>query len=32
MHPRGELHEYVNGPERTWLFRVRYGDGMSARS
>jgi quercetin dioxygenase-like cupin family protein len=29
VHPRGELHEYVNGPRRTLLFRVRYGDGMS---
>jgi quercetin dioxygenase-like cupin family protein len=25
VHPRGELHEYENGPERTLLFRVRYG-------
>ena len=32
VHPRGELHEYVNGPERTMLFRVRYGDDMSTRS
>ena len=32
VHPRGELHEYVNGPERTLLFRVRYGDDMSTRS
>ena len=32
VHPRGELHEYVNGPERTVLFRVRYGDDMSTRS
>ena len=31
VHPRGELHEYVNGPERTLLFRVRYGDDMSTR-
>jgi quercetin dioxygenase-like cupin family protein len=23
VHPRGELHEYINGPERTLLFRVR---------
>jgi quercetin dioxygenase-like cupin family protein len=28
VHPRGELHEYVNGPQRTLLFRVRYGDAM----
>src|SRR5271154_6309627 len=26
VHPRGELHEYINGPQRTLLFRVRYGD------
>ena len=25
VHPRGELHEYTNGAERTLLFRVRYG-------
>lgn len=31
VHPRGELHEYRNGPERTLLFRVRYGDDMSVR-
>jgi hypothetical protein len=29
IHPRGELHEYVDGTSRTLLFRVRYGDGMS---
>ena len=32
VHPRGELHEYVNGPARTLLFRVRYGDDMSTRT
>jgi len=31
VHPRGELHEYANGPERTLLFRVRYGADMSTR-
>ena len=31
VHPRGELHEYRNGAERTLLFRVRYGADMSAR-
>ena len=31
VHPRGELHEYVNGPTRTLLFRVRYGEDMSTR-
>jgi quercetin dioxygenase-like cupin family protein len=25
VHPPGELHEFVNGPKRTMLFRVRYG-------
>src|SRR5581483_9788185 len=31
VHPRGELHEYANGPRRTLLFRVRYGADMSTR-
>ena len=31
VHPPGELHEYVNGPARTLLFRVRYGADMSSR-
>ena len=31
IHPRGELHEYANGPTRTLLFRVRYGDDMLTR-
>jgi quercetin dioxygenase-like cupin family protein len=31
VHPPGELHEYVNGPKRTMLFRVRYGTGMESR-
>jgi quercetin dioxygenase-like cupin family protein len=31
VHPPGELHEYVNGPERTLLFRVRYGKDMASR-
>ena len=31
VHPPGELHEYVNGPSRTLLFRVRYGADMAAR-
>ena len=30
VHPPGELHEYVNGPQRTLLFRVRYGADMRA--
>jgi quercetin dioxygenase-like cupin family protein len=31
VHPRGELHEYENGPQRTVLFRVRHGIDMTAR-
>ena len=31
VHPRGELHEYINGPQRTLLFRVRYGSAMIGR-
>jgi quercetin dioxygenase-like cupin family protein len=31
VHPRGELHEYINGPQRTLLFRVRYGEDMASR-
>src|ERR1700740_1842235 len=31
VHPPGELHEYINGPKRTLLFRVRYGADMSSR-
>jgi len=31
VHPPGELHEYINGPQRTLLFRVRYGADMAAR-
>ena len=30
VHPRGEFHEYENGPERTMLFRVRFGAGMKS--
>jgi quercetin dioxygenase-like cupin family protein len=30
VHPPGELHEYVNGSERTVLFRVRYGTDMAS--
>jgi len=29
VHPRGELHEYENGPQRSLLFRVRYGEDFS---
>jgi quercetin dioxygenase-like cupin family protein len=31
VHPPGELHEYINGPQRTVLFRVRYGTTMKSR-
>ena len=31
VHPPGELHEYINGAQRTLLFRVRYGDDMMTR-
>ncbi len=31
VHPPGEVHEYENGPQRTLLFRVRYGADMAAR-
>ena len=30
VHPPGEVHEYANGPQRTMLFRVRYGADMAA--
>ena len=29
VHPRGELHEWQTGPQRTLLFRVRYGEEFS---
>ncbi len=32
VHPPGEMHEYENGPQRSLLFRVRFGDDMAARS
>ncbi|MGH9247897.1 MAG: cupin domain-containing protein [Acidimicrobiales bacterium] len=32
VHPPGEFHEFVNGKERTLLFRVRYGPDLSART
>jgi quercetin dioxygenase-like cupin family protein len=32
VHPPGELHEYRNGPQRTLLFRVRYGETMAGRT
>jgi len=31
VHPPGEVHEYENGPTRTLLFRVRYGNDMLSR-
>jgi quercetin dioxygenase-like cupin family protein len=32
VHPPGELHEYENGPARSLLFRVRYGNDMRYHS
>ena len=32
VHPPGEVHEYENGPQRTLLFRVRYGEEFSGRT
>ena len=32
VHPRGEVHEYINGPHRSLLFRVRYGEDQSTRT
>ena len=31
VHPPGEVHEYINGSQRTLLFRVRYGNDMASR-
>ena len=31
VHPPAEVHEYVNGPQRTLLFRVRHGTDMLSR-
>ncbi len=31
VHPPGEVHEYENGPQRSLLFRVRFGDDMVPR-
>jgi mannose-6-phosphate isomerase-like protein (cupin superfamily) len=30
VHPPGEIHEYVNGDQRTLLYRVRYGESMES--
>lgn len=32
VHPPGELHEYINGPQRSLLFRVRYGGPTYSRA
>ena len=32
VHPAGELHEYINGPQRSLLVRVRYGSDMETRT
>ncbi len=31
LHPPGEVHEYVNGDQRTLLFRVRYGENFASQ-
>ena len=31
VHPKGEMHEYINGTQRTLLFRVRYGEDVEPR-
>ncbi len=31
VHPPGEVHEFANGPARSLLFRVRYGQDLAAR-
>ena len=31
VHPPGEVHEFINGPQRTMLFRVRYGGPTYSR-
>lgn len=31
VHPKGEMHEYINGSARTLLFRVRYGADVEPR-
>jgi quercetin dioxygenase-like cupin family protein len=32
VHPPGELHEFENGPQRSLLYRVRYGSDVAARA
>lgn len=32
VHPPGEFHEFVNGEQRSLLFRVRYGHDLCART
>ena len=32
VHPPGEVHEYINGNQRSLLFRVRYGSDMAVRT
>ena len=31
VHPPGEVHEYINGSQRSLLFRVRHGTDMVSR-
>ena len=30
LHPPGEIHKYVNGDQRTLLFRIRYGQDFAS--
>ncbi len=32
VHPKGELHEFTTGEDKTILFRVRYGESMVSRT
>ncbi len=32
VHPPAEVHEYINGPQRSLLFRVRSGPDMATRT
>ena len=31
LHPPGEVHEYVNGNQRSLLFRIRYGENFASQ-
>ena len=30
LHPPGEIHKYVNGDQKTLLFRIRYGQDFAS--